>query len=222
MFIKMRGFSLLEVAIVLFIMALLLGTTLGTLTEYRDVQNIKETKKSLEEIKNALLGYVLVRGFFPCPDTNNDGIESTGCSAGTEGYLPYASLGGIGEKDSWGNHFRYRVDRRYATYATTISTSNHITNDKLTVCSLAGTDGTRLDADENGKSRIVAIVFSYGKNGVPDAKNAHNGSANCTNSTSPLGAEYTQDVIMPNFDDILMWISKYTVIHELANAGKWK
>jgi len=163
-----------------------------------------------------------VRGFFPCPDTNNDGVENTGCSATeTEGYLPYASLGGIGEKDNWGNHFRYRVDRRYATYATTISTSYHTTLDGLKIFKLDGT--TRLDTfDENNQSRIVAVVFSCGKNGVPDAKNAQNGGTTCSNSMTPSNATYTQDVIMANFDDILMWISKYTVIHELANAGKWK
>ena len=61
------GFSLVEMAIVLAIITLLLGGLLPTLSAQRGSQHISETRKQLEEIQQALVGYAIANGRLPCP-----------------------------------------------------------------------------------------------------------------------------------------------------------
>lgn len=140
---KTQGFTLIELAMVLFILGLLLSsflTPLATSLEQRDRQ---ETTDMLEDIRESLIGYVLVHGHFPCPDCTaaggncsggivdpdniNDGIED-GVNGGAgvtpragnfdscavvAGNLPWVTLD-VPENDAWGNHFIYRVTEIFA------------------------------------------------------------------------------------------------------------
>ena len=62
-----RGFTLIEMAIVLMIVGLLLGGMLVPLSAQMDQRNISDTQKSLSEIKEALIGYAMANGRLPCP-----------------------------------------------------------------------------------------------------------------------------------------------------------
>ena len=55
--IKVRGFSLVEMAVVLVILALLLGGLLSPLASQIDQKNYSEVKRTLESSKEALMGY---------------------------------------------------------------------------------------------------------------------------------------------------------------------
>lgn len=120
------GFSLIELAIVLVVVALLMGGLLMPLTMQIEQQKIKETNKAMEEIKEALIGYAIVNNRLPCPDTDLDGLENPpaptvapntpvagqttqtfSCPA-VEGGVPYQTLG-VSREDGWNNRFRYRV-----------------------------------------------------------------------------------------------------------------
>ncbi len=83
-FYLQKGFSLIELAIVLVVVALLLGGLLVPLTMQIEQQKIRETQKSMEEIKDALVGFALANGRFPCPASPaiptgqvNAGVESS-------------------------------------------------------------------------------------------------------------------------------------------------
>jgi len=67
-----NGFTLIEMAITLFIVALLLGGLLVPLGAQVEHRKVTETQKALDEIKEALLGYVIINGYFPCPTTETD------------------------------------------------------------------------------------------------------------------------------------------------------
>ncbi|MDO8207469.1 MAG: type II secretion system protein, partial [Gallionella sp.] len=57
--LRISGFTLVEMAIVLAIMALILGTGLTLLSAQQEQQRIDETKTRLSDASEALIGYAL-------------------------------------------------------------------------------------------------------------------------------------------------------------------
>jgi prepilin-type N-terminal cleavage/methylation domain-containing protein len=127
------GFTLIELAVVLFIIGLLLSSFLAPLAARVEQQERNNTQIQLDEIREILFGHVLQNNYLPCPDctnnllgciglTANDGIEDTIQAGGvtdeltcaTEvGNLPWVTLGVKGT-DEWNNVFIYRVDDDFA------------------------------------------------------------------------------------------------------------
>lgn len=126
------GFSLVELAIAMFIMALLLGSILVPLQSQVRSRKLDETDRILVQAREALLGYVAANGYFPCPaSSTSNGAEPAGTVHGTGfcpasvtgtnayvGFLPAVTLGfvpvdGSGYAlDAWGlqqNRIRYAV-----------------------------------------------------------------------------------------------------------------
>lgn len=116
-----RGFSLLELAIVLLVMGLLLGGLVMPLTARVDQQRFDATARQLEEIRAALGGWALAHDALPCPATpGSSGAAAptaSGCVA-QHGFVPAVTLGLTGARnddqlllDAWGNPVRYSVSR---------------------------------------------------------------------------------------------------------------
>jgi len=218
------GFSLIEMAIVLIIIGLLFGSLLTPLSAQRDRQQIKRTLKTLEEVKEALLGFAILHNRLPCSDRDEDGLEDSPCDTNTtkiEGNLPWRDLG-IGRYDGWGRHFRYRVDKEYSS--SSISSSLKTDEDKkLKVRNKLGDINLttfekyeQSDGTIKNYSRVVAIIFSYGKNSKADNGNQF---------TAANDATYVQDVYVEDkkdptktFDDRLTWLSKHTLTNRLNEA----
>lgn len=140
--LRLRGFTLIELAIVMFIVALLLGGMLLPLSAQQDVRSFGDTQKRLAEARDALLGFAMANDRLPCPaSSTSNGLESfcttaSGACAETtsvqshgrcayswNGFFPAATLG-LSPVDSqgylldgWGGETVHRV--RYA-----ISTAN--------------------------------------------------------------------------------------------------
>src|SRR5258706_6216210 len=88
------GFSLIEVAIVLFVLALLAGSILVPLSAQMEQRYYDETTRTMNDVRDALLGFAVVNKRLPCPDTNGDGAENVSglvCTS-AEGTLPWATL----------------------------------------------------------------------------------------------------------------------------------
>lgn len=89
-----RGFSLIEVAIVLVIISVLVAIVAVPLATQLEQQRITETNKQLEIVKEALIGFTLANGRLPCPArSNSTGQESfctndatAACGAPIQGY----------------------------------------------------------------------------------------------------------------------------------------
>lgn len=122
---KTRGFTLVEAAVALFLLALLFGTVFIPLETQVGTRKIETTERLLREAREALLGYAAAHGHFPCPaDGGSGGREPPGSNHATGacptyyGFLPAAELGftasdGHGyAADAWGtdaNRIRYAV-----------------------------------------------------------------------------------------------------------------
>ena len=116
-----KGFTLTELAIVLVIVALLIGGMLVPISAQRDIQNINDTQKQLASINDALLGFAAGQGRLPCPAAPPPagGTESpvgTGvCNNPLNGFVPASTLGLAPTDaqgyllDAWGNPIRYSV-----------------------------------------------------------------------------------------------------------------
>jgi prepilin-type N-terminal cleavage/methylation domain-containing protein len=120
-----RGFSLIEIAVVLVILAVLLASLGVPLSAQIEQRRRDETLRQLANIKESIEGFVLAKGRLPCPARPTDkGIESlisdetTGQCAIFSGLLPAVTLG-VGPvddegfaMDAWGgatNRIRYAV-----------------------------------------------------------------------------------------------------------------
>jgi prepilin-type N-terminal cleavage/methylation domain-containing protein len=217
---RQNGFTLTELTIVLVIVALLIGGLMMPLSAQRDIQNINETRISLAEIKEALLGFAVINGRLPCPSTTTDpasvnyGIEDATCN-NIEGYLPWKSLG-VSEIDPWGSRrnsasepftgfWRYRVDGAFSV----AFTLNTVPSSNLVIQESSGSAMTQ--ASPNNP---VAIIYSNG----PDR------TANGQNVDTDTGV--TTDVIYQGgemssaFDDILLWIGRPILFNRMISAGK--
>lgn len=108
------GFSLIELAIGIAVIALLLGGLMVPLQSQVESRKVADTQKILDNAREALLGYAAANGYFPCPADYTGlsfGAEATGSThtAGTGacpatvtglgttgvyvGYLPAVTLG---------------------------------------------------------------------------------------------------------------------------------
>lgn len=221
-----RGFSLVEMAVVIAILGLLLSISISPYAVQRDVRDISGTEGSLKLITEALYGFAVLNGRLPCPTTEPDpananyGFEDTSCTGGytSEGYLPWKTLG-VGQTDEWGSprtqatslwngYWRYRVDRNFTTsalFATNITSSSPTFGDTLSV------QDSNTNLLTSTTDRPIAIVYSTGKNLTADGQNL---------SYEATGGLYQSDVNSPTFDDILIWISRPAMVSRLVSAGK--
>lgn len=167
-----RGFTLIELSVVLFIITLLFAGALTPLTQQLAERQNTHTKRGLEAIKSALIGYALSHRddsghpYLPCPDLRqsgadgdiaNDGQEDRrrdGSCLASSGNIPWISLG-VPETDAWGNRYTYAVspyfaDARHGLSAWPPSPA------ELRVCLAQGCGSQMLAA---------ALIISHGRNG---------------------------------------------------------
>lgn len=114
-----RGFTLLELSIVLLIMGLLLAGLVMPMSARVDQQRFDSTTAQLNEVRAALAGYALANDALPCPATPSSNgraaATGTGCTA-QHGFVPAVTLGLPGARnddqlllDAWGDPIRYSV-----------------------------------------------------------------------------------------------------------------
>ena len=120
-----KGFTLAEIAIVLVIVSLLLVGAMIPLSTQIEVRNLADTRRTVDVIKDAMIGFAQANGRLPCPA--NGALAAAVAGAGLEQYdavttksctsalgvVPWATLG-VPETDAWGHRFTYRVSPAFA------------------------------------------------------------------------------------------------------------
>lgn len=237
------GFTLVEMAMVLLIIGLLLGGLAPTLSAQMEAQRVSETRKQLEEIQQALVGYAVAYGRLPCPaSASSNGEESpTGggnCTNFYDGYVPAATLGITSVNgqslvaDGWGNAIRYAVAGNTINGIATALTSNNgmqsATMDKiadaslLNVCaSASGITGSDCGSTANKLTdKVPALVFSTGKNGgyggtgLDEAANLDGNRVFVSHTPAPASAANGE------YDDLMIWLSPNVLFNRMVAAGK--
>lgn len=212
---RFRGFTLIELAMVLIIVGLLLGGILSSLSTQLELRQISSAKKDLSDIKLSIIGYAMShvaadgKPYLPCPDTDADGAENrnAGICASVEGDVPWADLA-MPKLDSWDRAYRYRVTQAFASSNTGIQITTPATQGNINIRSGA--------AAAIIASSVPVVVFSTGKNG---ASSGVDEAENNNNNTDFVSHE-NRSIAGNEFDDIVDWISSYTLFKELVAAGK--
>jgi prepilin-type N-terminal cleavage/methylation domain-containing protein len=238
-----HGFTLTELSIVLVIVALLIGGMMLPLSAQDDVRRTQETQKSLNDARDALIGFAVANGRLPCPATvASNGIESfvaggnpsNGiCSDFYSGFLPAAQLG-LGPTnnnglslDAWNQPIRYAV---WGAGSSINGISNPLTRtDGLrsasmtsvatTVLVSACASSTGISGTDCGTASILTnhapvLLFSTGKNGGTGAPSADE-AANL--DADPVFVTHEPS---PTFDDLVIWLSPNILFNRMIAAGR--
>ena len=240
-YLTVKGFTLTELTIVLVIVALLTGGIMVPLSMQIDQRNYNETRQRLDEVREALIGYALAEGRFPRPATSlEDGIENPNDCANDDqctGYIPWITLG-IKKTDAWNKMIRYSVTPSYAKNNTSIQPTDYsgkkvkTRNAEGVVSYLIGDDDHACGAGADGRVYrcTPVIILSFGKNNwgmTPEGIALEDGST--TNADEDTNASDTKVYFsrdhsnVPNggeFDDIVTWISPYTLFNRMIAAGR--
>jgi prepilin-type N-terminal cleavage/methylation domain-containing protein len=208
------GFTLTEMAVVLVIVALLIGGMILPMSAQQDIRYVTETQKQLADIGEALYGYAAShsagdgRPFLPCPDTDGNGTENrTGASCTNQnGFLPWADLG-LGREDAWGNPFRYRVAAAFSNNTTGFTL---MSAGDLRVCAEAACTLTL------GNS-LPAVILSTGKNGAIAPADADE-QENLDGDTDFV--QRNQSGTSFGYDDLVIWLPPSLLFQRMVNAGR--
>ena len=237
--IRHRGFTLVEMAVVLLIVTLLMTGLVPTISSQIEQRQTNETRKQLDEIQQALIGYAIINERLPCPaSASSNGLEDppnaasgVACTHPNDGYIPATTLGlapvnsqGL-VVDAWNNPIRYAVTSYGANAFTTASGMKPIWSAPfsldLQVCSTAtGISAANCAANTSLSSNgVPVVIFSTGKDGINGTANADE-AANLHIGASAGNKTYVSHDFTPTYDDLVIWISPNMLFNRMVAAGK--
>ena len=241
--VRTRGFSLIELAVALVVIALLLGSILVPLTTQIGQRRTTDTQKALEDIKEALIGFALAQRRLPCPaSAASNGVESPdgggACTNPYNGFVPAATLGLASTDaqgyaiDAWGARIRYAVS---SANTNAFTTSNGMRSVGLTalapdlwVCP-SGAGITAADcggaANPYLANSAVAVIYSLGPNwatGGTSSGESANPNPNSVNNDRVFVFRVRADpgTAGGEFDDIVTWLSPNILYSRMVAAGQ--
>jgi type II secretory pathway pseudopilin PulG len=116
-----RGFSLVEIALVLVIIGLALGGIVAAIGPQLDNKNVRDTQERVKQATEAIMAFAIANRRLPCPaSATSDGAEVLAglpgqCGNFNDGFVPARALG-LSERgangtmlDAWGFGIRYSV-----------------------------------------------------------------------------------------------------------------
>ena len=243
-----RGFTLIELAIVLVIVTILIGGLAMPLSAQIQARRIAETKKTLEEAREAIIGYAMThqtsgsppRPYLPCPDVGGDGTEDRNpagaCTQTNDrkiGWFPWVTLG-TASQDAWGNRLLYATHEDLSNKANGFHNSSALepTSAWYKICSeenCSPSDVADVAAD------VPVVLVSHGPNGR-GARNVNIPFGSPTPALPPgtsakeaenLDADHRYVSRPPSrpgdaageFDDLVAWLPFNVLINRVCPAG---
>ncbi len=186
-----QGFSLIELAIVMLILAFLLSSAFMSISALKKSSRFHDAKNKLTEIQNAIYGFAIAYNRLPCPAIPGNGAQANplnpaeDCANANniEGYIGFVPSGTLGISgavncdglliDPWGRPYRYSVSMSDAGRVAggDFITANGIKNEgmenvtpNLRICRDTREVCSSASAAANIITRnAVAIIFSMGE-----------------------------------------------------------
>jgi prepilin-type N-terminal cleavage/methylation domain len=237
-----NGFTLVEMAVVLVIIGLLLAGLMMPLSAQVEQRRIDETRKAMDEITQALIGFALTaNGRLPCPA--NPTVASGTAGAGTEtntgpngscvsnpGVVPWATLG-LNETDAWNRRYTYRVTGSFAdgldgagAAGATPPCGAPRAGVSFELCSTGDNTVLAATAGATLASTIPAVIISHGPNGLggytsTGAQIGVSGDADEAEN-SDGDATFVSHTPTTTFDDLVTWLSPNTLMNRMVTAGR--
>ncbi len=234
------GFTLVEMAMVMVIVALMLGGLMMSLSQTTENTRRSDAKAQMEGILDALYGFAQANGRLPCPSTPaGNGAElpaGGGVCSRQHGFVPSATLGLSGAVNSDG----LLLDPWNTPYRYSVTTSNASAFTKTGAGSMQAITMTALVPDlrvcrEAACTNLIsatlpAVVVSTGKNWA--AFTSADEVANAGETTvggGPSGVAYrianNKDFVSAgyheaDFDDLISWLSPHILYTKMIAAGK--
>lgn len=201
-----NGFTMIEIAIVMIIIGAFISFGVGMVGTLFKGNRFKQTKVTVKNAKDALMGYALKNNRFPCPDTDGDGVEDcsyTPSSPFKDTRLPYVTIN-IKGKDSYMNQLYYDVN------------DETVNSKTLTSTSMTGYDFCTILKNITGYPRITQNAgSSYSSAAAIVLSSSENRSLDISiNSTDTR--DFETKGITDDFDDIVDWINPNTLLAELG------
>ena len=228
-----RGFSLVELAVVLVIIGFLMVSGILAFNAQVEQRNYEETTRRLNLAAEHVIAFAIANRRLPCPAApGTTGVESPAggtCNNPFNGFLPAETIGFPyydSERyalDAYGNRIRYAVS---STVVGTGCTDPHFTSaanlkangmgcrpNDLDVCTSAAPCTARVVSQQTA----VFVVLSTGKNGaltgsyVPDENENVNNTATFVSRTPGGGSD--------TFDDVAVVVPVGMLYARLTAAG---
>lgn len=227
---QQHGFSLVELAVVLVIVALLSGGLMFGLSAQRDAAALQDARRQLDAVREALLGFAMANGRLPCPAPAN--LPNTDANAGKaatppcdnalqHGVVPWVTLG-LPETDPWGNRLTYFGSNRFTGALTggaqaSFTMSTGVPPDNAGLAEIRNLPGNTVAIE------TAAVVVSHGANGAgayrqDGSKIADGVGGELENSNATQ--IFVADTPTPGFDDQLVWISPHLLKSRLVAVSK--
>lgn len=213
-----KGFTLVEMAIVLMIVGLLMAAFLTPLSAQLQQNRINEARNDISEIKEALLGFVSVNLSLPCPDIDGDGLADNPCLVGasTGGNVPWVTLG-TKPTDPWNRRYQYRVNNGFSVAPLTLLTA--AAPNELRVC-------TNFTCGASDANSVPAVIYSSGANGAVQPPVGADELENTTVAGATFDGRFVNHEFAQataangEFDDVVDWISTNVLLGRMVAAGQ--
>jgi len=206
------GFTLVEMAIVLVIVGLIISAFLTPLAAQLEQSRNAEARRDLLEIKEALLGYAVINGRLPCPDTDgngtDDGCANTNANSISGGNVPWATLD-TKQLDPWDRRYQYQVNNAFST--TFILTTAGSGAGSIRVCTTSACAGTEA-------GNVPLVIYTTGKNGAVLPPASLDEQENIDGDKDFVSHEFTSTA--GGFDDLVVWISTNVLMNRMVSAGR--
>jgi len=239
------GFTITEMAVVLVIVALLLGGLIVPLSTQHDIVNFNATQITIDDVRDALVGFAIANDRLPCPAAGATGGAESPIGGGTctnayDGFVPAVTLGLPTRDpygyllDAWGNKIHYAVTTANSKAFTTQNGMKSYAGGfgllapDLYVCTTAtwttstscGTAPGSPPPTTTLANKAIAVIFSTGKNTATGGTGADE-AANLANKPFFVFHE-PRPATSANgeFDDIVTWLSPNILYNRMVAAGR--
>lgn len=243
---EQRGFTLVEIAIVLLIVTVLLGYTVAMFPMQQQLKQYRHVESEMESIVEHLIAFAQVNGRLPCPDTSAggtvadiDGIEdrvgANDCEA-FFGFLPGGTLGIDGKYndagvliDPWSQGYGYAVSNLDVAGDKILVTPNGIRAagipaavPDLFVCSDSAVLGNHVDCAAAGSNLVVGnvavVVISLGRDfELPATSNIQAENVDDFHDGSN-DKVYIFSARRDDYDDVVKWVSTNLLFSRMIAA----